>query len=242
LEVGPVDLLNVILRGIGAYVLALVLSRIMGQKFIAQMTFFDFIVAVTMGSLVANVIMGTKSTTLNATVGIIVISAMAVLTAYLHIKSLTARKLVNSEPSILIHNGTIVEENMKKARMNINELMMKLREKNSFNLADVEFAIMETDGQISVMPKSDKQPLTPSDMNIKVKSTGLTKDIIIDGNIMEENLKDAGLDRKWLDLELQNQNIKDASEVFYAGVDGSGKLFISKKSNGSEEHGKYGIE
>lgn len=118
---------------------------------------------------------------------------------------------------------------MKKNKLTINELMMKLREKNAFNLVDVEFAIMETDGQLSVLPKADKKPLTPYHMNIQANSSGLESDIIIDGTIMEENLKSVGLDKKWLQSELNKQNIKESSEVFYAGVDNTKKLYISKK-------------
>lgn len=236
-------IVHTILRGIGVYILALFLSRIMERKLISQMTFFDFIVGVSMGSIMANAIMGSQSTPLSATVALIIISVLTVASGYLHIKSFKARKLLDSEPVTLVENGTIVEENMRKIRVTIDELMMKLREKNAFSLADVEFAIMETDGQVSVMKRADKMPLTPSHVNIMTTSTGLTKDVIIDGTVMEENLASAGLDTAWLNTQLNNQNIKDASEVFYAGIDNTKNLFVSKKkSNNSESHGKYGIE
>lgn len=143
----------------------------------------------------------------------------------------------------LVENGTIVEENMKNTRMTIQELMMKMRQKNAFNLADVEFAIMETDGELSVLTKTDKKPVTPSQMNISTTSEGLMKDVIIDGNIMEENLKSARIDKKWIENELEKQSINDISEVFYAGISADKKLNVSKKShNKSEKHGQYGIE
>jgi uncharacterized membrane protein YcaP (DUF421 family) len=236
-------LINTILRGLAIYVLALFAARIMGRKLISQMTFFDFVVGVSMGSIVANAIVGQKFTVISAVTALITLSAMSIITSYMHIKSNRIRKLVDSEPVTVVQNGTIVEKNLKNIRMTVNELMMKLREKNAFNLADVEFAIMETDGELSVLPKSEKQPLTPSQMNIKTQSAGLTKDIIMDGNIMEENLRGAGFDRKWLDSQLKSQNIFDSSEVFYAGLDSSNKLHISRKnSNEKESQGKYGIE
>lgn len=121
--------------------------------------------------------------------------------------------------------------------------MAKLREKNAFSVADVEFAIMETDGQLSVLPKADKKPLTPANMNIQAVSTGLTRDIIIDGNLMKENLTAAGLDKNWLQAQLKTHNIKDISEIFYTGMDNSKNLYFSKKNAKSKEtHGKYGIE
>lgn len=195
-----------------------------------------------MGSIIANAIVGQSFTSMSAVTALTVVSILIIVTGYLHIKSFKVRKLVNSEPVILIQAGTILEENMKKIRLTINELLMKLREKNIFNLDDVEFAIMETDGKLSVLPKADKQPLTPYHMNIQTISAGLTKDIIIDGNVMKENLSSLGLNEEWLKSELRSQNIKNFSDVFYAGLDNTRKLHISKKANNKETHGKYGIE
>lgn len=236
-------LLDTVIRGFGVYILALFLTRLMGRKLISQMTFFDFVIGVSMGSMITNVVVGQQFTATSAVTAFILFTALTILAEYLHIKSFKIRKVVNSEPVTLVQNGTIVEKNMKNIRMTINELMMKLREKNAFSLADVEFAIMETDGELSVLPKAEKQPLTPYHMKIQTAKSGLTRDIIIDGNLIEENLASTGLDKKWLKSQLNSQNIKDVSEVFYAGLDNRKKLHISKKNiNNSEGHGKYGIE
>ncbi|MBV7272541.1 DUF421 domain-containing protein [Clostridium sp. PL3] len=236
-------ILNTIIRSVGVYILAILLTRLMGRKLIAQMTFFDFVIGVSMGSIIANSIVGQQFTSMSAITALILVSVLIIITGYVHIKSFKARKIIDSEPVTLVQNGTIVEENMKNVRLTINELMMKLREKNSFNLADVEFAIMENDGELSVLTKADKQPLTPGQMNIQATSTGLMRDIILDGNVMEENLSSAGLNKEWLQSQLNSQNIKDISEVFYAGLDDTKRLCISKKEmNDEESHGEYGIE
>ena len=122
--------------------------------------------------------------------------------------------------------------------------MMKLREKNIFNISNVEFAIIETDGKLSALPTSQQKPLNPSDLNLDTKYTGLTKDIIIDGKMMTENLTQANLDQQWLITELSKQNIQDIEKVFYAGLDSGGNLYVSKKNSNkvSEEKGQYGIE
>ena len=106
---------------------------------------------------------------------------------------------------------------------------MKLREKDVFNLEDVQFAIMESNGQLSVLIKANKKPITPDDMDLKVKSSSLVNDIIIDGKIVDKNLKIAGIDKKWLQSELKKKSINNIEEVFYAGVDQNKKLIISKK-------------
>lgn len=223
-------LLITIIKGIGIYILAMFLTKGIGRKLISQMNFFDFIMGVSMGSIVANAIIDKEFASLSATIALILFSILTILTGYLSIKSVTIRKLINSEPVTLVENGNIIDKNMKKTKLTINELKMKLREKSAFSLADVEFAIMETDGELSVLPKADKKPLTPYNMNVKVASPGLEKDIIIDGTVIDENLKSAGLDKKWLKSELNKQNIKESSEVFYAGVDNNKTLYVSKKN------------
>jgi len=184
------------LKGIGIYALALFITRNIGTKLISQMNFFDFIMSVSMGSIVARAIINERYTTLYATTALILFA--------------------------------ILDKKMKKMKLTINELKMKLREKDAFHLSEVEFVIMETDGNLSALLKSDKKPLTPLHMNIQTTSSGLEKDIIIDGTIIEENLTSAGLDKEWLTSELNKQNIKDCSVVFYAGVDNTKKLYVSK--------------
>ena len=132
---------------------------------------------------------------------------------------------------------------MKRLRITINELMMKLREKDVFNLEDVQFAIMESNGQLSVLIKANKKPITPYDMDLKVKSFSLINDIIIDGKIIDKNLEIAGINKGWLISELKKKSINSIEEIFYAGVDQNKKLTISKKySDDFNAEKKYGIE
>lgn len=225
------------------YVTTVALMRLIRRKLISQMTFSDFVIGVAMGSIVANLIMGPLNKTISAAAALLSLTALAVITDLIQLRNLKFEKLVNSEPVTVIDNGSIAENNMRKLHLTLSELTSKLREKNIFSLADVEFAIMETDGQLSVLTKPDKAPLTPSHMNIKTESPGLMRDVIIDGEVMEENLKGAGLDKDWLRSQLAAARIADPSMVFYAGVDNSTKIYISARNRGSKEtHGKYGIE
>lgn len=226
-----------------SYFVTLLLTRLMGRKLISQMTFFDFVVGIIIGSAAVNVANIENNTSLSGFVTLIVVSILTIVIDLIHIKSLRIRKITESEPVAVIENGKIVDDNLKKIRLSTEELMMKLREKNMFNIADVEFALMEIDGKLSVQPKSQKQPLTPSDMNLSTTYKGLTRDLIIDGNVMVDNLKYINLDETWLRNEIKKyHNIKDIKEVFYAGLDTSGNLYVSKKSISSEEPGRYGIE
>lgn len=236
------EVLYTVIRTVFAYSLVLAAVRILGRRSISQMTFSDFIVGVTIGSVTANLALGSKNTTYSAALIITVLMLLALLTAYIRVKSLKGRKIVNSEPVVVIDNGHIVNRNMQRVHMTLNELSALLREKSVFSMADVEFAIMETDGQLSVLPKAQKQPLTPADMNINTTYKGLTKDLILDGNIMAENLTGANKSEKWLLMELGKQGIMDVKNVFYAGLDSSGGLYVSVRNESKEEHGQYGIE
>jgi uncharacterized membrane protein YcaP (DUF421 family) len=235
-------ILESILYTILGYFITLTIARIVGRKMISQMTFFDYVIGITMGSVTANLALVSQIPNSSAITVLVTLAILTLTLDYAHIKSLFIRKAVDSEPAVVIENGKIIHQNMSKTRFTINELMMQLREKNMFNIADVEFAILETDGNLSVLPKSQKIPLTPSDLNIPTQYMGLTKDLVIDGNIMPENLKDMRLDEHWLQGQLQEHGITNMREVFYAGLDSSGNLFVSKRRKTQEKHGQHGIE
>lgn len=189
-------LFSTIIKGILVYILALVLSKLIGIKIISQMNFFDFVMGVSIGSMIAKIIIDKDHVVFSGVIALIVFSLLTISTSYLNLKSYIARSIINAKTLILIENGRIIDKNIKKLRITINELMMKLREKDVFNIEDVQFAIMESNGQLSVLIKADKKPITPYDMNIKVKSLSLINDIIIDGKIVDKNLQIVGIDEK----------------------------------------------
>lgn len=231
------------LRAALAFIVTLILSRVMGRKLISQMTFFDFVVGVTIGSVAANLALGPYNVAIRSGVSVLVVlSGMVILFDFIHIKSFWGRKLVDSEPIVAVKNGQIVDSNLRKERFSVSELLMLLRQKNIFNLADVEYALLEADGKLSVLPKSQKQPLTPSDMNMQTPYKGLTSDLIYDGNIMTENLKNTQFTDETLITALRAQGVVNISDVFYAGLDSSGNLHVSLKNKDIEKHGLYGIE
>ncbi len=236
-------LFSTIIKGILIYVLALILSKLIGIKIISQMNFFDFIVGVSVGSMIAKIIINKDHVVFSGIVALVTFALLTILTSYLNLKSYSARRIINAKTLILVENGRIIDKNLKRLRITINELMMKLREKDVFNLEDVQFAIMESNGQLSVLIKANKKPITPYDMELKVRSSSLVNDIIIDEKTVDKNLKIAGIDEKWLQSELKKKNINNFEEVFYAGVDQNKKLIISKKyPDDFNPENKFGIE
>lgn len=223
-------IIEIIIRSTSAYITLLVLGRLIGRKLISKITFFDFLVGVTIGSLAVRMALGSEDSLLLATISAIVITILVLITDYLNIKSFNFRNLVDGKPVILISNGKILDYNLKKVRITINKLMMQLREKDIFNAEDVEFAIIESDGEISIIPKSNKQPITTGDLNMSTNYKGLTNDIIIDGKIMYDNLKCTNYDEQWVKRQLKSHNINNVQDVFYAGVDTSGNFYFSIKT------------
>ncbi len=236
------EILLTFLRSVFAFVLALASTRLLGRKAISQMTFIDFVVAISIGSVTSIIAISNMNSVYSSATALITLAVLAVLTDYFHMKSIKFAKLVQSEPVIMIANGRIIDQNLKKARISIQDLTALLRDKNIFNIADIEFAVIESDGKLSVLLKSQKQPVTPSDLNISTGYKGLTKDIIIDGRVMSENLKATYLNEEWLIDQLSKNGINNISDVFYAGLDTSGNLYVSKKGTDKEIHGKYGLE
>ncbi|GAA0071036.1 DUF421 domain-containing protein [Clostridium sardiniense] len=236
-------LLSTIIKSILIYILALILSKLIGIKIISQINFFDFIVGISIGSMIAKIIIDKDHVVFSGLVALIMFTLLTIATSYLNLKSYTARSIINAKTLILVENGRIIDKNIKKLRITINELMMKLREKDIFSLEDVQFAIMESNGKLSVLIKADKKPVTPYDMNLKVKRLSLLSDIIIDGKIRDKNLKIAGIDKKWLQSELKKKKINNIEDVFYAGVDKNKKLIISEKyPDDFNPKDKFGIE
>lgn len=232
-----------IVKGILIYVLALFLSKLIGVKIISQMNFFDFIMGISVGSMIAKIIIDKDHVVFSGVVALITFTLLTVSTSYLNLKSYTVRRLINNKTLMLIENGRIIDKNLKRLRITVNELMMKLREKDVFNLEDVQFAIMESNGQLSVAIKANKKPITPYDMDLKVKSVSLLKDVIIDGKIIDKNLEIADIDTKWLQSELKKKNINNIEKVFYAGIDQNRKLIISEKyPNEFNPENQFGIE
>ena len=147
---------------------------------------------------------------------------------FVTIKWRYASKYIDGEPTVVIMNGMIMEDAMKKMRYRISDLTEQLRDKGIFDMSLVEFAILETSGKLTVLKKSQYQPVTPKDLNIKTKYNGVSTELIYDGVVVENNLKQVNRDRKWLEKELKKSGVNRVSEVFFAELETSGKLYIDK--------------
>ncbi len=222
-------MLIVIARTLILYSMVVIIMRVMGKREIGQLQPFELVIAIMISELAAIPMQNTGIPLINGIAPILTLLMAQVVLSYISLKSNRARAIICGTPSVLIENGKIKENELKKLRYNLNDLLEQLRAKNVPNISDVEFAILETSGQLSVMPKSQKRPVIPEDMNLPTKYEGLPYPLIIDGEILHKNLQKLNLDVAWLNQELSNFNITDAKHVLFASLDTQGNLFYQKK-------------
>jgi len=226
--------LEIFLRATGAFIAVLFIARIIGKSQLGQLTISDWVNAIVMGSIAAGLAADLRTNPLYWLLGLCVFAGLTILVQYVGLKYRPARKMFEDEPTVVVHNGKILEKNMARMRYHMDNLMMQLREKGYFNIGDVEFAILEPNGELSVLPKSQKRPVTPADLKIPTQYEGVMSELVVDGVIIEQNLRQNKLNEEWLLGELQKQGIYSLSEVAYAGLDANGNLYVDRKQDNLE--------
>lgn len=215
----------ILIRSAALFFLSLLLVRVLGKRQPSRISPFSFVNYIVIAIIAALISLNLIKNPLLGLTALAVWFLMTIALDYLALKSKWIHDLVNGKPTILIKDGKVMEENLIQVRYSGEELLRELRSKNAFNLADVEFAVMETTGDISVMMKSDKKSVTPYDLGRKVSPQPEPQTIILDGNIIDEPLANLGLNREWLKVQLENLGVT-SDNVFIGQVDGSGDLYV----------------
>ncbi|NLK87756.1 MAG: DUF421 domain-containing protein [Clostridiaceae bacterium] len=228
-------MLVVFVRTLVLYIIVVVVMRIMGKRQIGQLQPFELAIAIMISELAAVPMQNTGIPLVNGIIPILTLLIAQLLMSFLSIKSIHARAIICSKPAILIERGQILESAIRREMYTLNDLLEQLRIKNVPNISDVEFAILETNGQLSVIPKSQKRPLTPEDMDIKTKYDGLSIDVIIDGRVLSENLELSGKNRRWLQDELTKRQYDGPSDILYACVMPEGSLYLQPREKGASK-------
>ena len=220
--------LVVFIRSIISFFTLLIFTKILGKQQLSQLTFFDYVLGITIGSIAAELTADLYSRAWPYWIGLLTWAALGYLMEYITKKWRYAAKYIEGEPVIIIMYGKIMENALRKMRYTASDIMMLLRNKNVFDLKEVDFAILEPNGQISVLLIPEHQPVTIKDMKINKKSSGISTELIYDGIFIEENLRQLNKNKNWLLKELKSQGIKDPSEVFLATLNPAGSLYIDK--------------
>jgi uncharacterized membrane protein YcaP (DUF421 family) len=216
------------------FITLLILTRILDKTQVGQLTLYEYVSGITIGSLAATIAASESDKLWSNYYDLILFAALTYIVSFCTMKSRPFRTLIEGSPSIIIENGRIIKENMKSLRLDLDELNALLRNKDVLDISEVQYAVLETTGEMSIIKKSAFQPLTKSDMNIFLADPTLPVELIMDGEIIEENLKKQNLTPTWLAEQLKLRNIKSASNIMYAVIDSKGQLFISAKGSSQE--------
>ncbi|HUW63627.1 MAG TPA: DUF421 domain-containing protein [Spirochaetia bacterium] len=219
-----------IIRTIILFAAVVISLRIMGKRQVSQLQPYELVIVIMLSALAAIPMENTGVPLASGLFPIVTLLVLQVLLSYTAMKSERARGVICGIPSILVRNGRIEERELSRLRYNVNDLLEQLRSKNVPNIADVEFAILETNGDLSVCPKSQKRPVVPADMSLPTVYEGLPVTLVIDGLILAKNLAGLNLSVDWLRSELQKFGITDLKDVFFASLDTEGKLFYQEKT------------
>lgn len=219
----------VFIRALLLYLLVVIVMRMMGKRQVAEMQPFELVIMIMIADLAAIPMEDMDTPLANGVIPIIALLSIQVLTSYLSLKSERFRDFICGKPSILIHKGRIDQSEMHRLRININDLLEALRNKDYFNISDVEYAILETNGQMSIIPKADKRAVITADLGIVVQEEELPVTLIVDGKLNDNKLKKTGHDKKWLMGQLKKQNIDKVENVFLAFLSSDGVFYAQEK-------------
>lgn len=242
------ELVTLFLRTVLTYFAVFFMLRIMGKREIGKLSVFDLVISIMIAEIAVFVIEDVDKPVIEGLLPMVVLVGIQLLFAYMILKSLTLRRLFDGRPSYIIEHGKINRAEMRKHRYNLSDLMLQLRQSNVMNVADVEFAILETTGKLTVVRKSEfynksdsKEQTAPGEameasaelgereLQTGIRYAGLPLPLIMDGKVLDENLKIINRDRFWLKNQIQLKSARDFKEVFFCTIDHRGRLFIDKK-------------
>ncbi|WP_263696972.1 DUF421 domain-containing protein [Bacillus thuringiensis] len=215
----------VILRSVFILIILFAITKWLGKRQISQLSFFEYIAGMTIGDIAAQVSTGLDSKFFHGVFAILIFAVVPFLTGILSLKNKTARDFFEGKSTVLIKDGKILEDNLKKEKYTSDELLELLRGKDAFSVADVEFAVLEPSGELNVLLKKDRQPLTAKDIGLKVANEKEPQTVIMDGNVLDEPLSSSGHNRAWLHAELEKLGVV-IENVFLGQVDSYGQLTI----------------
>lgn len=221
--------LKVVLTTVLSVVLLFIITRLIGYRQLSELSLFDYINGITIGSIAAELATCENGEVIPISIAMIIYGIFSILVALLTDKSMSMRKLFIGNPTLLMKNGRLYYEGFRKSRLDVNEFLMKCRNNGYFDITQIDTAILEPNGRVSFLPVSQDRPVTPKDMKISVKQDALVANVIIDGKVIDKSLNAIEKDRKWLKDRLKNQNYTDYSKILLASCDESGKITVFEK-------------
>lgn len=224
------DFLNICFRTILILIILFFITKMMGKKQISELNFFDYVVGITIGSIAADISLDIEKDMLAGIAALFIYGFISYIISFVSIKSILARRFFIGVPTVLVEKGKIIESGLKKSKIDVNDLLMEARENGYFNLDEIDYALMEVNGNISFLPKEKEKPVTKKDMKIKCSNEGLTVNAIIDSKYMVNNMKAINKDKEWLDHELKVNGYDNYDNILLATIDNNYKVTIYEKN------------
>lgn len=224
------NFLNICFRTILVLVILFFITKMMGKKQISELNFFDYVVGITIGSIAADISLDIEKNMIAGIAALFIYGFISYIISFVSIKSILARRFFIGVPTVLVEKGKIIESGLKKSKIDVNDLLMEARENGYFNLDEIDYALMEVNGNISFLPKEKEKPVTKRDMKIKCSNEGLTVNAIIDSKYMVNNMKAINKDKEWLDHELKVNGYDNYDNILLAMIDNNYKVTIYEKN------------
>ncbi|MGN8631277.1 YetF domain-containing protein [Blautia sp. HCP3S3_G3] len=228
------EILYIIMLSLGSIIVIFILTKLMGYRQMSQMSMFDYVNGITIGSIAAEMATSLEENFVQPLTAMIVYAIAAILLSWFSSKSIKARRVIEGKPLVLMNHGELYRENLKKAKIDVTEFLTQCRISGYFDVSKLETAILEENGKISFLPKVSDRPVTPSDMNLSPEQDFMVANVILDGRIMEENLRHTGNDEKWLMNQIRGQGAGKVSDVLLATCDISNQVTVFLKNSRKE--------
>lgn len=221
----------VAVRGLISLVTLFLLTKLLGKKQVSQLSLFDYVIGISIGNFAAEITINLEASLIYGMLAVAEFTIIAYLISILTMKSITLRRFFMGIPTVLIDKGQILEQGLKKVKFDINDLLEECRSNGYFDLNEIDYAVMEVNGQLSIMPKKEYKPVTMKDMNLKGNNQSLIANVVIDGRIMKENLNNMNKDEKWLRQQLKVQGYDDLGNIILATLDGNEKVAVYPRND-----------
>lgn len=228
------EILYIVVLSLGSIIAIFLLTKLMGYRQMSQMSMFDYVNGITMGSIAAEMATSLDTGFEKPLVAMIVYALVSLLLSTISSKSIKVRRMLEGAPLVLLNNGEIYRHNLRKAKIDVSELLVQCRINGYFDISKLQTAILEGNGKISFLQKATDRPLTPADVQLSPQQDYMVANVILDGKVMDENLRHTGKDEKWLLDQIKGQGAKRVEDVLLASCDSNNKLQVYLKDNQKE--------
>ena len=234
MNVNMVEILDVILRALISLIALFSVTKLLGKKQVSQLSLFDYVIGISIGNFAAEMTTDLDLPYTHGVVAVLIFGLVAYLVSVFTMKSISLRRFFIGTPTVLIQEGKILMKGLKQVKFDVNDLLEECRGNGYFDISQIEYALMEANGKLSILPKGENFPVTIKDMNIKPEKQSLCANVIIDGKIMHTNLKNMNKNKKWLVQELKIKGYKTFENILLATLDNNEKVTVYEKNNDIE--------